>query len=176
MPFYEKGNVRIRYEEAGSGFPLLVTIGYSVRGWTFLKAGHRPMSNADAVIDALRSGYDSLADRVSGFSDEDLAEPSGAAEWDISQVLSHLGSGAEISRAAVQAALDGEPNPGPDFNHAVWDRWNAMTGRERADGFLHRSKSAGIESAQIETYLLPLTTGRLDRDWACGGRGRCSHC
>lgn len=27
MPYYEKGNVRIRYEEAGSGFPLLVTPG-----------------------------------------------------------------------------------------------------------------------------------------------------
>ncbi len=27
MPFYEKGNVRIRYEEKGSGFPLLVTPG-----------------------------------------------------------------------------------------------------------------------------------------------------
>ena len=27
MPFYQKGDVRIRYEEAGSGFPLLVTPG-----------------------------------------------------------------------------------------------------------------------------------------------------
>ena len=27
MPFYEKGNVRIRYEEAGSGFPLLLIPG-----------------------------------------------------------------------------------------------------------------------------------------------------
>ena len=27
MPFYEKGNVRIRYEDTGSGFPLLVTPG-----------------------------------------------------------------------------------------------------------------------------------------------------
>ena len=27
MPFYEKGDVRIRYEEVGSGFPLLVTPG-----------------------------------------------------------------------------------------------------------------------------------------------------
>ena len=25
MPLYEKGDVRIRYEEVGSGFPLLVT-------------------------------------------------------------------------------------------------------------------------------------------------------
>lgn len=27
MPFYEKGNVRIRYEEAGSGFPLFIIYG-----------------------------------------------------------------------------------------------------------------------------------------------------
>src|SRR3954454_21688870 len=27
MPFYQKGDVRIRYEEVGSGFPLLVTPG-----------------------------------------------------------------------------------------------------------------------------------------------------
>ena len=27
MPFYDKGDIRIRYEEAGSGFPLLVTPG-----------------------------------------------------------------------------------------------------------------------------------------------------
>ena len=27
MPFYQKGEVRIRYEETGSGFPLLVTPG-----------------------------------------------------------------------------------------------------------------------------------------------------
>src|SRR5262250_2564512 len=27
MPFYQKGDVRIRYEETGSGFPLLVTPG-----------------------------------------------------------------------------------------------------------------------------------------------------
>ena len=27
MPFYDKGDVHIRYEEAGAGFPLLVTPG-----------------------------------------------------------------------------------------------------------------------------------------------------
>jgi len=27
MPFYQKGDVRIRYEEVGRGFPLLVTPG-----------------------------------------------------------------------------------------------------------------------------------------------------
>ncbi|GAA3621901.1 maleylpyruvate isomerase family mycothiol-dependent enzyme [Nonomuraea rosea] len=100
------------------------------------------MSNdADAVIAALRTGHDHLAGLVSGFSDDDLARPSGASAWDISQVLSHLGSGAEIGAASLRAALDGEPAPGPDFNQTVWDRWNAMTRRERADGFLRASRS-----------------------------------
>ena len=111
------------------------------------------MGNADTVIAALRSGYDSLAGLVSGFSDDDLARPSGAAEWDISQVLSHLGSGAEISRAAIEAAIDGEPNPGPGFSQAVWDRWNAMTRRERADGFLQSNQAllALLESLDAGT-------------------------
>ena len=43
------------------------------------------MSNADAVIAALRAGHDSLAGFVSGLSDEDLAAPSAASEWDLSQ-------------------------------------------------------------------------------------------
>jgi uncharacterized protein (TIGR03083 family) len=123
------------------------------------------MGNAEAVIAALRSGYDSLADRVSGFSDDDLAGPSGAAEWDISQVLSHLGSGAEISRATLQAALDAVPNPGPDFNQGVWNKWNAMTRRERADNFLTANQAhlallesldAGIrDTLRIDMGFLP---------------------
>ena len=43
MSFFEKGNVRIRYEEAGSGFPLLLipcgglnsTIGWMAKGAPF---------------------------------------------------------------------------------------------------------------------------------------------
>ena len=49
------------------------------------------MSNADVVIAALRGVYDDLANRVSGLTDEQLAQPSAADEWDVSQVLSHLG-------------------------------------------------------------------------------------
>lgn len=94
------------------------------------------MSNADTNIAALRTGHDSLAAFVTKLSDDDLARTSAAAEWDISQVVSHLGSGAEIGRATVQAALDGKPNPGGDFNKSVWARWDAMSRRERADGFL----------------------------------------
>jgi uncharacterized protein (TIGR03083 family) len=109
--------------------------------------------SADTVFAALHSGHDALAGLVSGLSDDDLARPSGSAEWDVSQVLSHLGSGAEITRAGLQAALDGEPNPGSDYNHAVWDKWNAMTRRERADGFLEANQTliALYESLDADT-------------------------
>jgi uncharacterized protein (TIGR03083 family) len=94
------------------------------------------MSNADAMIVALRSGYDELAGVVRGLNDDDLAGPSGASEWDISQVLSHLGSGAIIGEAGLRAALDAKPRAGQDFNVSVWSRWDAMGRRERADEFL----------------------------------------
>lgn len=123
------------------------------------------MTNADSVIAALRTGHDNLAELVTGLSDDDLARPTGAAEWDISQVLSHLGSGAEISLATVKAALAGEPNRGGDFNRKVWDRWDAMTRRERADGFLQSSQAvveffesldaATRESLRIDLGFLP---------------------
>ena len=94
------------------------------------------MRHVGAVIAALQSEYDSLASLVSGLSDDDLAGPSGASEWDISQVLSHLGSGAEINQASIQAAVDGKPSPGLEFARSVWDRWDAMDRRQCADGFL----------------------------------------
>jgi pimeloyl-ACP methyl ester carboxylesterase len=45
MPFYERGDVRIRYEEVGSGFPLLVTPGGGLNS--------RVSNWATAVINAL---------------------------------------------------------------------------------------------------------------------------
>src|SRR5688572_27900456 len=94
------------------------------------------MSNAETNIAALRSGHDSLAALVSKLSDDDLARTSGAADWDVSQVLSHLGSGAEIHLATLRAALEGKGSPGGEFNKSVWARFDAMSRRERADGFL----------------------------------------
>jgi uncharacterized protein (TIGR03083 family) len=95
---------------------------------------------ADRTIAALRGNHDELAAKVVGFHEEDLARQSGSSEWDVAQVLSHLGSGAEISLAALQAGLAGKEAPGHDFNQSVWDRWNAMTNQEKAEGFLQANE------------------------------------
>jgi uncharacterized protein (TIGR03083 family) len=93
-------------------------------------------SLADRTIAALRSTHDELAALVPGLSAEQLAGPSGASEWSVAQVLSHLGSGAEIARAGYVAALEGTEPPGQDFNQAVWDRWNALEPADQASAFL----------------------------------------
>ena len=51
-------------------------------------------------------------------------------------MLSHLGSSAEIGAATLLAATGGGEAPGDGFNESVWDRWNAMSPREQADGYL----------------------------------------
>ena len=91
---------------------------------------------ADATISALRSTHDELAAVVRDLTDEQLLAPSGAAEWPVAQVLSHLGSSAEIGAATLLAATGEGEAPGDGFNESVWDRWNAMSPREQADGYL----------------------------------------
>lgn len=91
---------------------------------------------ADQTIDALRSGHDYLATVVHGLATADLTRRSGASDWDVSQVLSHLGSGAEIGLASLEGALNGSGPKDGDFNKSVWARWDAMTPVERAEGFV----------------------------------------
>lgn len=95
-------------------------------------------SAADQPISALRSGHNRLAALVKGegFASGGVNGPSGAADWTIAQVLSHLGSGAEIGLASLAASVDGADEPAEGFNRSVWDRWNAMTPQEQADTFV----------------------------------------
>ncbi|MFG1688673.1 maleylpyruvate isomerase N-terminal domain-containing protein [Nonomuraea sp. NPDC049269] len=108
---------------------------------------------ADQIIDALRSGHDHLAALVRGLAPDDLTRPSGAAEWDVSQVLSHLGSGSEINLANLEASLSGTAAPDGDFNKTVWARWDAMSPAQRAEGFLAASEAlvSRYESLDAQT-------------------------
>jgi uncharacterized protein (TIGR03083 family) len=95
---------------------------------------------ADRTIAALRASHDVLAALVPDLTEEQLRSPSGAAEWSLAQVLSHLGSGAEIGLGNLVAVRDGDPLPGQDANQEVWDRWNAMSPRDQATGFVEHNE------------------------------------
>ena len=91
-------------------------------------------SLADQTIDADRVTFDRLAGVVRSLDGDQLRQQSGAAEWTVAQVLSHLGSAAEIYLATLQAARAGNAHAGD--NQAVWDRWNALSPEDQAAGFL----------------------------------------
>jgi pimeloyl-ACP methyl ester carboxylesterase len=57
MPFYEKGNVRIRYEEAGSGFPLLLIAGGGLNSNMAYFGGHAPFN----AIEEFKGEYRAIA-------------------------------------------------------------------------------------------------------------------
>lgn len=58
-------------------------------------------------LGALHATSERLDGRVSGPSEPDLARPSLAEGWSVAQVLSHLGSAAEISAMLVERCLKG---------------------------------------------------------------------
>jgi uncharacterized protein (TIGR03083 family) len=78
-----------------------------------------------------------LAGLVRTLTDDQLAATSGAAEWTVAQVLSHLGSGAEIGRAPIARAA-GETVAAED-NQTIWARWDASAPRAQAEGFLEHN-------------------------------------
>ncbi|WP_028644375.1 maleylpyruvate isomerase family mycothiol-dependent enzyme [Nocardioides sp. URHA0020] len=115
------------------------------------------------AIAALRANHDELAAVVPTLSEAQLTGPSGAAEWTVAQVFSHLGSGAEISRTPIATAA-GEQVDAED-NQTIWARWDGSTPAEQVAGFLTHDAAyldtvEGLsaeqhESLQIDMGFLP---------------------
>lgn len=97
------------------------------------------MTLTDRSIAALRQDHDHLAGVVAGLTEEQLTGPSGASEWTVAEVLSHLGSGSEINRYTLQGALGVEQEP--HTNEQVWERWNALSPADQASGFLESEEA-----------------------------------
>ncbi|MGH8981076.1 MAG: maleylpyruvate isomerase N-terminal domain-containing protein [Acidimicrobiales bacterium] len=104
-------------------------------------------SNPEPWLDALAGSHDRLCDIVGGLGVDGLRRRSYCDDWTIAQVLSHLGSGAEIFQATLDAALAGDEPPGSDTFPAIWDRWNAMTPEQQAEEFVS-TDGALVESLE----------------------------
>ena len=84
-------------------------------------------------LDALHASVDHLAELARPLTGDQLRSSAYPAEWTVGDVLSHLGSGAEIMRLRLQATLDGTEID-DDFAQPIWDEWNAKEPEaQRAD-------------------------------------------
>jgi uncharacterized protein (TIGR03083 family) len=79
-------------------------------------------------IATLRKSHERLASEVEPLTVEQLRGPSYCSAWNVAQVLSHLGSGAEIGLTLFLPAALGQAEPAsPDALGQVWDAWNAKS-------------------------------------------------
>ena len=79
------------------------------------------MTDPTPYMRALRASHDRLAGIAVSLDSDGLRKRSYATEWSIADVLSHLGSGAEIFELYVNAGLGGEP-PAQEDNQRIWTR------------------------------------------------------
>jgi len=83
-------------------------------------------------ITALRHSQDRLASIVHPLTPDQLRSPSYDTEWSIAQVLSHLGSQAELFMGWLSAAVERAEPPGRESMQPIWDAWNGRSPEEQA--------------------------------------------
>jgi uncharacterized protein (TIGR03083 family) len=96
-----------------------------------------------------------------------VTDPSYCTEWAIAQVLSHLGSGAEIGLLNLGAALAGGPPPERERYIEIWDVWNAKEpAAQAADALVSDSRYVetlqGLDDAALEALRVPMMGRELD--------------
>jgi len=84
-------------------------------------------------IDAVRHSHDALRTLAGPLTAEQLQQRSYDTEWSIAQVLSHLGSQAEVFNLWLDAGLTGQDPPGRDVFLPIWEAWNTRSPQAQAD-------------------------------------------
>src|SRR5262249_44122876 len=100
-------------------------------------------------------------------TDDQLEQRSYCPDWSIAQVLSHLGSQAEIFGLWLDAGLSGQDLPGRDAFPPIWDAWNAREPRAQAADSLQANEAVvrrlgSLDAGQRERFHLELFGTGLD--------------
>jgi len=125
------------------------------------------VNSAARLITALRRSQDHLAAVVAGLDAASLRCPSYSADWSIAQVLSHLGSQAEIFGLLLDAGLCGGDPPAQDAFPPIWDAWNARSPEDQAadsvsanEGFVRRLEA--LDAPELDALHLSAFGMELD--------------
>jgi uncharacterized protein (TIGR03083 family) len=135
----------------------------------------KKMAEPRVWISALQDSHDRLVSIVDSLEPEQLSGASDCSEWTIAQVLSHLGSGAEIFSLIVEAGRGGGAAPGNDMFPAIWDAWNAKDPTSQAKDFKGADTALmeqvqSLDDAQLAAFKVAMFGMDLDATALLGMR------
>ncbi|GAA0232804.1 maleylpyruvate isomerase N-terminal domain-containing protein [Cryptosporangium japonicum] len=125
------------------------------------------MTDVLSRIAALRASHDRLRTVAAPLTPEQVRGPGYPSEWSIAQVLSHLGSGAEINGLILDSGVEQTPAPEPEAFRAIWAVWDAKDPDAQAadaldsDARLVENVEA-LTAEQRENAVFPLWFGPAD--------------
>jgi uncharacterized protein (TIGR03083 family) len=122
--------------------------------------------SAQVSIAALRASHERLRALVEPMDEAALLAPS-AHDWSIAEVLSHLGSQAEILGTFFDAIVAGEPVPGFEIAQPIWDAWNAKSPVAQRDDSLAANEKQiraieALDPAAAEAFRMDFIGRQLD--------------
>jgi uncharacterized protein (TIGR03083 family) len=101
-------------------------------------------------IQALRHSHETLQAVAGPLDAGQLERRSYASQWSIAQVLSHLGSQAEIFGLLLEAGLAGQDPPGQDAFPAIWATWNAKRPADQAADALRADQAVTVRLESLD--------------------------
>ena len=113
-----------------------------------------------AQLEVLSSSVDRLAALVHSLTPEQLRQRAYPSEWKVADVLSHLGSGAVITRGRLEGEVDMQ---------AVWNEWNAKDPDAQAADALAADAALQLRLAALtpeEQEQLRFAMGPMELDLA----------
>jgi uncharacterized protein (TIGR03083 family) len=109
-----------------------------------------PQTDASPWIEALGRSHRNLQELVEPLGPEELQRPSYCRDWSIAQVVSHLGSQAEIFGLYMDAAVRGEEPPSREAFPPIWDAWNSRSPEAQAADGLEADEATLARFASLD--------------------------
>jgi uncharacterized protein (TIGR03083 family) len=79
------------------------------------------------VIGAIRREYEVLDRWLAALDDDAWQGPTACTEWPVYKVVSHLGSGAELTLQTIQEQVGGGPSADQEARQRVWSHFDSLS-------------------------------------------------
>ncbi len=124
-----------------------------------------PEPTFQEVFDAVKREYQTLVQDVESHPASYVEQDSFCSNWKNYQVISHLGSGAEIFQKSLETALDGNEALSPEGRQAIWGYFDGLAPQDVYPQFKDRTEKliAYLEALPESKHneIIPTFAGNL---------------